>query len=208
GAALLGQFEKQGVNADTMMAGLRTAIAKIATVGGDASTVLKGFINDIQNAGTQSEAAQKAVEVFGRKAGPQMAQAIRDGRLELGHFVEQLNQTGTTIGDVFEQTKDFPEVMKQLKRDIEVGLLPLGNALMVQFKDLLEAITPLIQDGLLRLGAAFAALSPFMQQVTIGVAALAAGLGPMLILISQIGATIPGMITGLKLLTTRTAFPT
>src|SRR4030095_14733147 len=63
-AALLGKFEKEGVNLETVMAGLRFALGEFAKAGKDPAQAFKEVSEQIKNAKTESEATAIAVHKF------------------------------------------------------------------------------------------------------------------------------------------------
>ena len=96
--ALLGSFEKAGVNTDLVMGSLRIALGKMARAGvKDVGQGLKKAISTIKEAGTTGEAMSIALEVFGARAGPDMAAAIREGRFEVSQLVEDLKKSSGSI---------------------------------------------------------------------------------------------------------------
>lgn len=83
-AAMLGQFEKEGVNTNLVVGSLRIALGKMAKEGiSEPNKALQEMIKRIKEAGSAGEANALALEMFGAKAGPDMASAIREGRLNL-----------------------------------------------------------------------------------------------------------------------------
>jgi TP901 family phage tail tape measure protein len=92
-AALLGKFEKEGVNAELVMGSLRIALTKMSKAGiTDASAALKQIVQEIQNAGSTGQANAKAVGYFASRAGPDMAAAIREGRISISELVKETSQ--------------------------------------------------------------------------------------------------------------------
>jgi phage-related minor tail protein len=89
-AALLGKFEKEGVNAELVMGSLRIALTKISKAGiTDASAALKQIVQEIQNVGSTGQANAIAVGYFASKAGPDMAAAICEGRFSIFELVKE-----------------------------------------------------------------------------------------------------------------------
>src|SRR5262245_55710638 len=86
--ALIGKFEKEGVNVQGVLGGLQLSLRQLAKSGftGDAGDALAFLTDQIKNAGTAAKANEIAIKAFG-KSGIVMAEAIRSGRLDLGAFV-------------------------------------------------------------------------------------------------------------------------
>ena len=64
---LLAQFEQNGVNADTAMAGLKKAVANYTKEGMSMDEALGATIDSIKNASSETEALTIATEIFGAK---------------------------------------------------------------------------------------------------------------------------------------------
>ena len=80
---LMAQFEANGVNADTAIAGLRKSIKAYTDEGKSTDEALRLTIDGIKNAKTETEALAMAQEVFGTKGAAEMSNAIREGRIDL-----------------------------------------------------------------------------------------------------------------------------
>jgi phage-related minor tail protein len=128
-AALIGKFQKEGVNTDLVMGSLRISLGKMAKAGEDPKATLARVTDEIKNAGSAGEANALALELFGARAGPDMAAAIREGRFEVGDLVADLKNGKGTIEGSAAATDDFGEKFSKLKNRIILGLeKPAGQA--------------------------------------------------------------------------------
>lgn len=84
--AMLSQFERYGVNAGSVMMGIRQAVAK----GAVSSSEELFSVFDRLEAGTMS--AAQAAEMFGTRAGNQIASAAKVGALELEELIDALER--------------------------------------------------------------------------------------------------------------------
>jgi TP901 family phage tail tape measure protein len=141
-AALLGKFEREGVNTELVMGSLRVALGKVAREGGDPAVALQETIDAIQNAGSAGEANALALELFGARAGPDMAAAIREGRFELGDLFDQVTTGGETIRGAADETSDYRESWEKLKNRVFVALEPIAT----RFLELLGNLFDFIAD--------------------------------------------------------------
>lgn len=144
-AALLGKFEREGVNTEVVLAGMRKGLAKFARDGRDPAEALEWVTEKIKGAGSAAEANDLAIQVFGAKAGPDMAAAIREGRLELGDFVEQMKTGGDTIEGVASDTDDWREKLGQLRNRIFLAAEPLASKLFDGVNRLVDAAIPWVE---------------------------------------------------------------
>jgi len=191
-AALLGKFEKEGVNSELVMGSLRIALTRMAREGiQDSSAALVALTEKIKQAGTSGEANALALETFGARAGPDMAAAIREGRFEIEGLIETLNASGETVNKAAADTLSLSERLKLLGNQARLALEPLGVALVGAIEKLLTAARPLI-DVLTSMLHSFGALDPDIQMLIIGLAAAAAAIGPLISAVSGLAAVFAG----------------
>jgi len=148
-AALMGKFEKEGVNLDTVMAGMRKGLATFAKAGEAPAEALERATEAIKNAGSQADANALAIQIFGARAGPDMAAAIREGRFEVGELLSTLEASPETINGAAEATYDFGERWAMVKNKLADALEPLGTWMM----DVLENLAVVVSEGLAKITA-------------------------------------------------------
>ena len=193
-AALMGKFHKVGVNTELVLGSLRIALGTMAREGvTDASEALQILIEDIKNAGSVGEANAKAIEVFGARAGPDMAAAIREGRFEIDGLLASLLEGTDTINGVGEETLTFSDSLKQLKHAVELAIQPLGVLIidtLIDNKGALEDVIGVFSN----LVEAFKGLPDPVESAMVKIALMAAALGPVLYLSSK----LIGLLAGVK----------
>ncbi|WP_339271423.1 hypothetical protein NYE54_08135 [Paenibacillus sp. FSL K6-1330] len=127
--ALMGKWEKEGVNAELVLGSLRIALGKMAKVGvKDTNKALNIVIDKVKKAKTTGEATALAMEAFGSKAGPDMAAAIREGRFELGELATALKTAKGAIDKDFADTETLDDKIQTIKNKFLVAAEPLGKA--------------------------------------------------------------------------------
>lgn len=129
--ALLGQFEKEGVNTELVMGSMRQALGRMARSGEDAQETFTRVTEEIKNAGSTSEANLLAMELFGARAGPDMAAAIREGRFELGDLVSQISEADGTIADAADRTLRLSDRLSMFKNRVTGVVGPFAEFGMV-----------------------------------------------------------------------------
>ena len=144
-AAMVGKFEKEGVNAQLVMGSLRIALGKMASEGiKDPSKALGVLTQQIKNAGSAGEANKLAIETFGARAGPDMAAAIREGRFEFGSLVKDIDKGKSTIMGTGKATRDFGEWWTILKNRVFVLLEPIATRVFSAIGKGLKEVTMLM----------------------------------------------------------------
>ena len=178
-AAMLGKFEKEGVNTNLVLGSMRIALGKMAKEGiSEPNKALQEMVKRIKEAGTAGEANALALEMFGAKAGPDMAAAIREGRLNLDELINSLKSSPESIEQVYTDTADAAEQFVILKNRIAVALEPLGQKLFEAVNNAMPAIERFIQ-GLVSIIEKFNALSPAQQDMVLKFAMIVAAIGPV-----------------------------
>lgn len=165
-AAMLGKWEKEGVNSELVLGSMRIAMGKFADAGIPAREGLDQTIAKINEMGPSAEATALAMDVFGARAGPDMAAAILEGRFALGDLFDQVANGGETIMGAAADTADGAERMKLAMNRVQLALEPVGNAVFSLQAALIDKLAPALE-------AALAAAAPM-------IAALAEGMGPAL----------------------------
>lgn len=133
--ALLGKWEKEGVNTELVLGGLKKTLGAAAKAGQDPVKALAKLEASIKSAGTTAKANAIAVEALGVKAGPDFAAAIREGRLEMSDLVNQIKNGSETIQGTADDTADFAEQLQELKNRAFVALEPAAAAVFEKLNE-------------------------------------------------------------------------
>lgn len=195
-AALIGKFEKEGVNAELVMGSLRIALGTMAREGKPVVETFQSVLEQIKATGDTSEANRLALELFGARAGPDMAAAIREGRFEISELVRSLRTSSGAIQDANEDTRDFAEIWGETKNRILLALEPLGRMLLA----VAEAWLPKIASAAEAVSRAFTGLPGPAKTGVVVFGAFAAALGPALLVIGKMITLLPMLTTAIGLL--------
>lgn len=145
-AALIGQFEAQGVNTELVLGSMRQALGRMARAGEDPVETFRRVTEEIENAGSAGEANALALELFGARAGPDMAAAIREGRFEIGDLLDTVANGTETINGAAADTADFSEKWQLLKNKVLVGLQPIAEKVFGAVGDAMDRIIPVVEQ--------------------------------------------------------------
>lgn len=145
-ATLLGKFEKEGVNTELVMGSLRIALGKMAREGEPAQETFERIVGEIENAGSASEANALALELFGARAGPDMAAALREGRFDISELFGTVAEGSETILGAAEDTKSFGERWTEFKNRVLVAIEPLARRVFEGVGRVFEIIAPKIES--------------------------------------------------------------
>ena len=131
--ALFAQFELAGVNTEAALAGLTKATAKWQKEGKDAGAELTKTVEAIRTAGDASKAAEIAIEAFGNKAGPELADAIQSGRFAFDEFTQAVKDSAGAVDATFEETQDAPDKLALAVKGLKTDLAQTTNELLTEF---------------------------------------------------------------------------
>jgi len=199
--AMLGKWEKEGVNVSTVLTGMKFALKTFAREGIDAQEGMKKYTQAIKDAATPAEATGIAMKIFGMRAGPDMAAAIREGRFATDDLIKSIAASPDTINKAAWATFDFGEKFAILKHKAEVALEPIGKKLM----DVLASLAPKLEKaakGLEGIIDAFSKMSPKTQNTILAILGAVAAFGPLLVIIGKVAggvsvlSTIIGALSG------------
>ena len=196
GAALLGKWEKEGVNLETVLSGMRFALGNFAKAGLEPKTALENIISAIKNAKTESEATALAFTTFGKRAATDMSRAIIEGRLNITDLVASLKGSKETINSAAADTADFAEQWQLFKNKLVLALEPLGTPLFSALSAIGKLLTPLA-EGVATAAKWFAELPTPVLAAVGAIAAIVAGIGPLLVAVGGLGLAIPAVTAGL-----------
>jgi TP901 family phage tail tape measure protein len=185
-AAMLGKFQKEGVNTELVVGSLRIALGKMAKKGvSDPAAALQDIVTKIKAAGTAGKANALALDMFGAKAGPDMAAAIREGHLDLSGLLQTLKNSPDTINDAAAATMRISEKFSLLKQQMAIAFEPVGTKLLDSFDKLMPTIQK-VAEKVADFAKRLADMSPAQQEMIVKFALVAAAAGPVIVMLGSI----------------------
>ena len=188
---LLAQFEANGVNADTAMAGLRKSIKVYTDEGKSVDEALGLTIDKIKNASSETEALSIAQEVFGTKGAAEMSNAIREGRIDLESLSSSMEDYGTVVEDTFNATQDPWDEAKVAANNLKLAAADLGTTLLGSLQPTITKVVGKVKE----FTQWFKNLSQSQKETIIKIAAVVAAIGPALIIFGKVATGISNIIT-------------
>ena len=188
---LLAQFEANGVNADTAIAGLRKSLKIYTDEGKSVDEALALTIDSIKNAADETEALSIAQEVFGTKGAAEMATAIREGRIDLESLSTSMEEYGTTVEDTFNATLDPWDDAKVAMNNLKSAGADLASTLLTSLQPMITKVVDKVKE----FTQWFKNLNESQKQTIIKVAAVVATIGPALVIFGKVATTISTIIS-------------
>ena len=136
----MAQFERNGVNDSTALTAMKTAVKNAAKEGKPLSDVLRENVNDIKNASNETEALQKATELFGTKGAAEMANAIKEGRIDFDNLSGSMSSYKDTVKKTYDATLDPLEESKQVINNLKLAGADLAATALKEGQPLIEDV--------------------------------------------------------------------
>lgn len=187
----LANLNKQGVDASSVMTGLKTALKNATKDGKSMGQAMSELMGKIKGAKSETKAMQIASELFGSKAGPAMAQAIREGRLSFEELTTAIQDYGDSVDKTFEATLDPMDEFKTTLNELKI----VGMELVQAAAPLIKALAEGLKNAVQALRKAWEGLGPQMQQTIIKIAGVAAAIGPLLVVGGKVVSGIGTLMT-------------
>lgn len=152
--AMVGSFDKAGLNSSAIMASMSKGLVTLAKDGEEPAAAFKrvqGEIAGFIEKGDKAGALNLASKVFGTRGATQFIGAIESGALSLDDMSKAGGQTGDTILGLGEETLDFAEQWMMFKNKILVWLEPMSARVFGAMGTLMGEVT----DGVTAFGAAW-----------------------------------------------------
>ena len=207
-ANFVGELDKAGVDSSTAIAGLKKAMQNATKQGKPLDQALSELADTLAKGDTDTEAYAEAMELFGNKAGPQLAEALKSGKISLTDFKRVAADSMGSVEETFEATLDAPDKFTSVLNELKLLGSDVGGTL-------LEALTPAIEkvaEVIKKVAEWWSGLSPQMQNTILIIAGVVAAIGPLIsvigtlmslmspvgLIIAAIAAAIAGVILVIK----------
>lgn len=123
GAAMLAQLEKNGVKGEAAL----SALNRLAAEGADG---WGAYYEQIKGAASETEAITLASELFGAKAGPAMASAIRAGAFEAGELARSLASDGESLQQLDQELRGTDDYLQSISNTLASVLQPYVQSVL------------------------------------------------------------------------------
>lgn len=192
--AIFGTWEKAGVNTEIAFSGMKKAISNWGKSGKDSTKEFQKAITAIQKAPTVAEATTKAIEIFGAKAGPDLADAIRGGRFEVEAMLEALQNSDGSTATTFDNVIDGADDMQVAMNNAKLAFAGIGETIMSTLSPILQSLSRHLQA----VSEWFSNLNPSGQKMVVMIGVIAAAIPPLLIVIGTLVTSIGAITTAIS----------
>jgi phage-related minor tail protein len=183
-AFFLANLEKNGIDASSVLSGLKKATSQAAKDGIPLTNAIDELTASIKNAETSTEAITAATELFGARSAAAIAKAVQDGRLSFDEMSVALHDFDGNIEDTYERMQDAPdrialamqnvrlvtadvlgEFLDKYAPQIEAALDGFLNDVLPEIVSGLEAFFAFIEPAVSKLVEIVNAAIPVIQEV-------------------------------------------
>ncbi len=189
--AMFAGWEKAGVNTEIAFSGMKKAISNWGKEGKDAGVEFSKTMQKIKDAPDIASATSMAIEAFGAKAGPDLADAIKGGRFEVDEYVKALQNAGGSVSETFEGTVDGVDSFKTAANAMKLALAELGGEISTAIGPILDRFT----DKIKKVTQWFKSLDDATKKNILKFGVMAAAAGPLLMGIGKITTGAGRMIS-------------
>lgn len=192
-ALLLGQMEKNGVDASTGVTALRKAMVKAISDGTDLNTVIAEWEALMGSSASEAEKLAATEEIFGSRAFAQLYNAINEGAISFTEINASMSDFSGNLEKTFSATLDPADEFKTTMNELKVLGAEIGEEILPVLVDVLKDLKPILDD----VREAWEAMSPEEQRALIENLGKLAAIAPALSIsgkaISGIGHGISGL---------------
>lgn len=207
--AIFSQWEKCGVNTEIAFSGMKKAISTWSAEGKDARVEFQKTLDEIAACPDIASATTKAIEVFGTKAGPDLADAIQGGRFEYSQFLDLIENSAGTVETTYNGVADNAQNVQIAMNNLKMAGAELGDTIQESATPVLEKVTEILRDvtqwlqnadddtkqNIVTVGLLVAALAPATAGLTAMVKGVRSGIDAYKLIRSGI-STVAAALTG------------
>ena len=137
--AIFSQWEQAGVNTEIAFSGMKNAISSWSKEGKNAKDEFKKTLEQIAAAPDIASATTQAIEVFGKKAGPDLADAIQNGRFEYSRFLELIENSEGTVNATYDETQTAVDKTALALQNVKTTAAALVNEYVEKYSPQIQA---------------------------------------------------------------------
>lgn len=190
-AVLLGQMEKNGVDASVGVTALRKAMVKATNDGTTLNDVMAEWEALMGSSASEAEKLAATEELFGSRAFAQLYNAIQEGNISFTDINASMGDFSGNLEKTFEATLDPIDEFTTTMNELKLLGAEIGGEILPVLVDVLKDLKPILDD----VREAWESMTPEEQRELIENLGKLAAIGPML---SVSGRAIGGIGSGIS----------
>ncbi len=192
--AIFAGWEKAGVNTEIAFSGMKKAIGTWGKEGKNATEEFKKTLKTIESAPDIATATSMAIEAFGQKAGPDLADAIKGGRFEYQDFLQLIQDSTGIVSQTFEEQQDPWDQWETTVNESKLAGTELGGVLIETLAPILQEVAGKVKE----FSEWFRNLDENQQRTIVTIGLVIAAIGPLLVVFGSVFGGISKIIGGSK----------
>lgn len=192
--AIFAGWEKAGVNTEIAFSGMKKAIGTWGKEGKNATEEFKKTLKTIESAPDIATATSMAIEAFGQKAGPDLADAIKGGRFEYQDFLQLIQDSTGIVSQTFEEQQDPWDQWETTVNELKLAGTELGGVLIETLAPILQEVAGKVKE----FSEWFRNLDENQQRTIVTIGLVIAAIGPLLVVFGSVFGGISKIIGGSK----------
>lgn len=143
--ALFSAWEKSGVNVQIAFSGMKKAISNWGKEGKDSRKEFQKTLEEIKACPSLAKATTKAIDIFGAKAGPDLADAIKQGRFSYEDMIEALDNSKGSLKSTYDSIEDGGDRIKVAMQKAKFKVADFAGGIINKYE---PQITKAIDTGI------------------------------------------------------------
>ena len=143
--ALFSAWEKSGVNVQIAFSGMKKAISNWGKEGKDSRKEFQKTLKEIKACPSLAKATTKAIDIFGAKAGPDLADAIKEGRFSYEDMIEALDDSKGSLKSTYDSIEDGGDRIKVAMQKAKFKVADFAGGIINKYE---PQITKAIDTGI------------------------------------------------------------
>ncbi|WP_305084721.1 phage tail tape measure protein [uncultured Dubosiella sp.] len=188
--ALFAQWEKAGVNTEIAFSGMKKAISNWGKEGKNAKDEFQKTLKAIESAPSIADATSLAIEAFGAKAGPDLADAIKGGRFSVEEMTAAVEKSGGIVDQTFSDMLDPADKINVALNNLKIAGADLGAAIQSAVAPMLDKMA----ESCKKLAQWFKGLDDAQKGHIVQLGLLVAAIGPTLIGVGKMATGVSSLI--------------
>ena len=144
--SFLGKLELAGVDADTVMQGLKKAFTNSAKEGKSTKEALAELQEALTSTKSDTEKTVDAIDLFGNRAGPAIAEACKSGRLNFEDLGKAMTDYEGNLDKTYDATLDASDKITLTFQGMKAEAGQYIKELMEESGDDVESVLDVIKD--------------------------------------------------------------
>lgn len=184
--AIFASWEKAGVNTETAFSGMKKAISSFSAQGKDARVEFAKTLEEIKSCPDIASATTKAIEVFGTKAGPDLADAIKGGRFEFEEMLKVVEESGGQLENSYGAMLDPADQAKLAMNNLTLAGAELGDVIQTALGPIFQKLSEILQS----VTKWFKSLDDNTKTIIVAVGGLLAAIGSLLVIFGTLASSV------------------